>query len=474
MPGKQADTEALADVICSQIPTTAQECARMRQDLIAMLSLTAEVPEFATAEAKAKAALESLDSTAKRIELTDADQQKLSRIRQFKRSIPNTVQLCELAINEVKEIRGSINFPDASANEIDEIVSTLERQSEKLVEQLSDIAQLLPTVNSYEKFKSFQRSYDQLAMVFVGSRREQDYRSFDSRIKSLQGIFELLNEVEAQCLAATTVKQFYAALEKVKEIAQLAELPEWACERIAQQQKSLAHKVAHAVAQLDEWHAGRDALRSVGEIDNRIKAISAKTPIYDGSDLSERVRTISIELLALRECLRIDKAFEILKHEKDAADAMAQIAQWRLEHESLVGPSVIAYAATLETRIADRLAELNGRRLTDWKKQVVNLRERATLVQSQVESPSRTESAMALLKDVAEMSRRYGPDVADREITDLESIETECREIRNRDRESQILVLFEQLPKDLQIALCRRLAERSESLVSSNGIIAKQ
>ena len=75
---------------------------------------------------------------------------------------------------------------------------------------------------------------------------------------------------------------------------------------------------------------------------------------------------------------------------------------------------------------------------------------------------------------MAELSRRHGPDVANREIADLESIETECREILNRDRESQILVLFEQLPKDLQIALCRRLAERSESLVSSNGIIAKQ
>jgi hypothetical protein len=439
-----------------------------------MHSLLSEVPEFATTEAKAKAALESLEAIAKQIELTDADQQKLNRIRQYKRSIPNTVQLCEAAINEVKELRGSINFPDACANEIDEIASTLERQAQKLVDQLSDVAQVLPTVNSYEKFKSFQRSYDQLAMVFVGSRREEDYRSLDSKIKSLQGVFELLKDVEAQCLTATTVRQSYAALERVNETAQLVDLPEWARERISQQQGLLADKIALAVAQLDEWEAGRDALRSVGEIDSRIKAISTKAVLYEGSDLSERVRKINVELQALRECLRIDKAFAVLSHEKDGADAMEQIAQWRSEHERVVGPSIIAYASTLEARIGDRLAELNNRRLTEWKKQVVKLRGRASLVQSQVESPSRTESAMALLKDVAEMSRRYGPDVANPEIADLESIETECREILNRDRESQILVLFEQLPKDLQIALCRRLAERSESLVSSNGIIAKQ
>jgi hypothetical protein len=72
------------------------------------------------------------------------------------------------------------------------------------------------------------------------------------------------------------------------------------------------------------------------------------------------------------------------------------------------------------------------------------------------------------------MSGRFGQDVADREIVELKSIESECREILNRDRESQILFLFEQLPRDLQIALCRRLAERSESLVSSsNGVIAE-
>jgi soluble cytochrome b562 len=470
----KAHTEGLADLVCSQVPGTTQECRRLREELTAMLSLLSDVPEFATTEVKAEAALESLEATAKQIELTVADQQKLGRIRQFKRSIPNTVQICEAAINEVKELRGNLNCPDTCANEIDEIESTLERQAQKLVDQLSDVAQALPTVNSYEKFKSFQRSYDQLAMVFVGSRREDDYRSLDSKIKSLQGVFELLNDAEAQCLAATTVRQLYAALERVNETAQAEDLPGWARERISQQRNILADKVAHAVAQLDEWDAGRDALSSVGEIDNRIKAISAKAPIYEGSDLAERVRTTSIELLALRECVRIDKAFEILKHEKDAADAMEQIAQWRLEHESLVGPSVIAFAAALERRIADRLAELNNRRLTEWKKQVVSLRERANLVQSQAESPSRTESAMALLKHVAEMSRSYGPDVADREITDLKSIETECREILNRDRESQILVLFEQLPKDLQIALCLRLAERSESLVSSNGIIAKQ
>jgi hypothetical protein len=464
----KAHTEGLADVICSQFPGTTQECTRLREELTAMLTLVSEVPEFAKTRAKAQTALDSLDATAKRIELTNADQQKLSRIRQFKRSIPNTVQLCENAINEVKELRGSINFPDASAHEIDEIVSTLERQLERLGDQLSEIAQGLPTVNSYEKFKSFQRSYDQLAMVFVGSKREGDYRSFDSKIKSLQGIFELLNEVEAQCLAATTVRQSYAALEKVKETIQLADLPEWVCERLAQQQERLNDKVSLAVAQLDDWEADLGALRSVGDINSRISAVSAKAAVYEGSDLSDRVGKLNVELLALRECLRIDKVFAVFTDEKDGADAMEQIAQWRSEHESLVGPSVMAHASTLEKRIEDRLAELKNRQLSEWKLQVINLRKRADLVQSQGESPARTVCAVALLKEVTETSGRYGQDVAGREIAELGSIESECREILNRDRESQILFLFEQLPRDLQTALCRRLAERSEGPVSSS------
>jgi hypothetical protein len=470
----RAHTEGLADVICSQIPGTSQECSRLREDLTTMLTLVSEAPEFATTKSKAQTALDSLNVIAKRIELTDADQLKLSRIRQFKRSIPNTVQLCENAINEVKELRGSINFPDPFAQEIDEIVLTLEHQIEKLENQLSEIAQGLTTVNSYEKFKAFQRSYDQLAMVFVGSKREQDYRSFDSKIKNLQGIFELLNEVEAQCLAATTVRQSYAALEKATETAKLADLPKLMCERLVQQQKRLADKVAQAVAQLDDWGADLVAFRSVGEIDGRLKAISDKAAVYEGSDLADRVRKISAELLALRECLRIDKAFAVFTHEKDGAAAMDQISQWRSEHESLVGSSVMAYASTLETKIGERLAELNHRQLTEWKLQVVNLRERAHLVQSQSESSARTESAMKLLKQVAEMSGRYGQDVADHEIVELESIESECREILNRDRESQILFLYDQLPRNLQLALCRRLAERSDSLVSSsNEVIAK-
>lgn len=444
---------------CSRIPATLEGCHRLRDELTFVLEQLTGSAELLDLKAKITSTLQNTDEISAAIEQRSEDNEKLTRMRRLKDGAPNTLFLCETAVAEIGELQKMLNFPDAHDIEIRGIVSSIERRQAEFGERLAEIASGLAAVKSYEEFKPLQRSYDQLAMVFTGSKREEDYRALEARIRDLQRIVERLNEYESRSLSAVTVRQCQDRIQELDQGSDVQTLPSWATDRLAGCRKRMEEIVRGAGGLLDKWEAQIAALNTVEEVENLRSAIDAKAPMYSESQFSDRYRQLTVDARALGGCLRLHAAITGLQTAFDCEKAMARAADWRSDHDGVVSTAIVERAQLVDQDIKEKLRTLKREEVERWKKWVAEIQGQAERVRAMGDSPGRSEGALDLLDAIVARQDAFSQDLVGPEIAILESVRKECTQIVNRDKETRILLLFRELPEDLQRSLCRRIAE---------------
>jgi hypothetical protein len=464
----------LIGAMCSRVPETSEECRRLSEQSEGILNEVVSMADFSNLEVPIRSYLQTLTETARIIELRAADQQKLLRVRNFRRIAPNTLQLCESAIAEIRELQQTLNFPESYEQELNEVVTSIERRQAEFSDRLSQIACDLSTLSSYDAFKSLQRTYDQLEMIFDGSSRERDYRSLESDITNLRQIFERLIKIESKSAGATTIKGFQDCLRELEVSPDLQSLPDWANERIVGCRNRLRESITTASEQLTRWNSQLALLSTRQDIDSTRNAISSKVSLYAESDMSDAHKQLTVDLLALGDCLQV-RAANTLQTEIDCEQALERAVEWRASHEGSVSPVVIERALLIEREIAERCANIKNESLRRWQQWITLIRDRSKALQVMSESAARSDTAAQLLKELAARQLILPPDIWDSESVFLELVQEQCKQILNCDREAQILLLFDQLPEEIKRTLCRRLAERiAIGLNTSEEVAASQ
>jgi hypothetical protein len=220
------------------------------------------------------------------------------------------------------------------------------------------------------------------------------------------------------------------------------------------------------------WNSQLASLSTLKDVESSRNAISAKASLYAESEMSDLHRQLTVDLLALSDCLRVQAMTATLQTEIDCEKALGRATEWRAAHEGSVSPIVIQRALLVEKCIADRGESLKNERVRQWRRWVKVIEDRAEAVRAMPESAARSENAATLLKEITDKQLTCPSDIEASEVALLESVQSQCTQILNFDREAQIVLLFDQLPGEIKRTLCRRLAERIGSEVDASEEVA--
>jgi hypothetical protein len=450
---------------CSKVPSTAQECERVRDELTRSLDAISNVPEFSHLQQALDAAIRANRERAVSLEREAEDSRRMSQIRRLKITALTTLAQCETIKEEIRSVQSELHSPATYEREVGELLAIPERQEQKFKERLTVITESLSEVRKYDDFALLRRSYDQLAAAFVGSRLEEVYRSAEPMFGDLQRVFDHLRQLDTRVSGAKTVREAQEALGALE--GETEGQPNWTKEPLDVLRKKLHNLIAAAENQLRSWQAQLPITDGRSKLESLRKVITSQSSSYVGSGLEDVYQGLVAEIPAVEELLKLESLTTTLVTELDCERALERTKGCLDDGQRARSEQLYSRLKKVESEIEDRRRSIEEALVEDWRRWSTNLRQRTEVLESEAESSGGSARALAILEDISGRKQSAPSALPDSELADLEAVEQRARAILNKDRIAQIVLLFHQLPEEEQQALCHRLTQELQIFVSA-------
>ena len=448
---------------CNKVPSTAQECERVRAELTRSLDAISSVPEFSHLHQALEAAIQANRERAVSLEMEFEDSRRMSQLRRLRKTVLTTLAQCETIKEEISSVQRELHSPTTYEREIAELLAIPELQEQKFKDRLAAITESLREVRKYDDFALLRRSYDQLAAAFVGSRMEDLYRSAEPIFGDLQLVFDRLRQLDARVSSAKAVREAQEALDALQ--GETEGLPNWTKEPLEALRNKLHNLIAAAENQLKSWQAQLPIVDGRSKLENLRKVISSQSSSYVGSGLEDVFQQLLAEIPAVEELLKLESSTTSLVTESDCERALERTKSCLDSGQGARSEQLCSRLKKVESEIESRRRSIVEALIEDWRRWSANVRRRTELLESEPESSGGSTRALAILGDISERKQFAPSTMPASELADLEAVEQRARAVVNRDRISQIVLLFHQLPKAEQQTLCHRLAQELQAVV---------
>lgn len=401
---------------------------------------------------------ENLQTQYEEFQNQEQDKQKIEFIRQHTPLKANTVYLCEEAMVDIDTFRKDFHCPDEYTFEIDELVQEFTGKITAFKNKLQLLEERLLTVNTPKDVDSIKKEYDRLDFVFKDSTEYPVYQQLQAVIDSLAEDLEQIRNWEnivaqsnsiASCdRISATINNEQASLQNFERFQQ----------QIEQLQVNLNHRKQNYIEQLDELYSQFDSIKNQKEAQKLQVELNNQSAYYRESHEEERYQAIYRELSLLSQLLEIY-----------ATQKVNTIEAWQAEKERLRKwqEDTGEIPVTLQNRFDSMVAELEQTQQQIEKQQsdaakkwLEGLESQNKLLKSQKKNQeSKLENATQLLKLIKKQKRQYQQILQTEQKEVLEQIISNCVEIQNQDKQSKILTLFQELPREQRKSLLKRLTE---------------
>jgi hypothetical protein len=201
------------------------------------------------------------------------------------------------------------------------------------------------------------------------------------------------------------------------------------------------------------------------KLENLRKAISSQSSSFVGSGLEDVYQQLLAEIPAVEELLKLESLTTSLVTESDCERALERTKSCLESGEGARSEQLCSRLKKVESEIESRRRSIVEALIEDWRRWSADVRRRTELLESEPESSGGSTRALAILTDISERKQFAPSTMPASELVDLEAVEQRARAVVNRDRISQIVLLFHQLPKAEQQAVCHRLAQELQAVV---------
>ncbi len=418
--------------------------------------LIAEHPDFVILQERLKTAEQSLETKYVELQKRIADQKVIQEIQQHKLTAGNTILVCEQILQKIEALKSLLHYPEQHIDAIQRLINAFQGKRDSYSLRLDELADELKTVETLPQLQRLRNELAKLEFVFKDSTKYSRYEAFQHHLQLVGEDLERIAKLEdrdRQIASMLNCVDLLAAVEQ--EETQFHD-----CDRFRLRLNKLVehcHQTQQQyIDQLTQW---QQTLRSTTSTSTQVvqlqRQIIAKRSQYEGSDYEHTVNSLTIDvehlgqLLALTDLQKSD-TIEACQSEID------RLNDWKASQENCSELIEQRFQQCLQ-RLQDTQNTIQTRRINAANQWLTDLQNDVCNLDSLVVASQKLDAAAKLLKRIRQTRTQHEAWFQDAQKDTLRDAIQVCETIRNHDRESQILSLFQELPRDQRLALYQKL-----------------
>jgi hypothetical protein len=418
--------------------------------------------DFADVKASLEQALQNLEIRHAELQVQQQEEQKRSQDEQIIRSIrskyklpkTNTIQFLEEGIKETQRYQSNLYEAEPFNAEIELILQTLRDKIANHRSTLEGLRNRLTYINTLKELDQVTTDHIRLEFVFKDSSEYSAYQSLQQQMQQLKGDLEKLQDLETrsqQSYSIATCHEVLAAIHSEQNALDQFQ------PKLAELRGSIQYKIQTYTQELDDFEHRSKHLNTSKEAQKLHEELLKQSARYAQSESSDRYEAISINIRHLIELLQISE-IENIKTLDACQSQLEKLAQWK-GNIDVLDPFLQELFDSIRKDTEQTEARLQQREQGDAEKWLKNLENQAADLQSLTDEAEKIKLANKLLHKLQREQAQHIEKLSTVHQDSLNAIQHQCEVEIDKDRENQIKVLFQQLPRPQRVNLHRQLEE---------------
>jgi hypothetical protein len=424
------------------------------------LDFISSYDDFADVKASLEEALQNLEIRHAELQQKQLEQQRKAdddRIIRFirgKYKLPktNTVQFLEDGIQEIKSYQSKLYEAEFFVSEIEQIIHTLQDKVANHSKSLDSLRDRLSQTNTLRELEQIQTDHARLEFVFKDSSHYAAHQSLQQQFQSLKTDLEKLQALEIRSQQSTAIASCHEVLAAIHSTT--LHHQERFQPKLSELTKTLRNKIQTYTQELDDFDHRWKHLNTAKEAQKLHEDLLKQSVCYAQSEASDRYETISANIRYLIELLQMSEVET--KTLETCQSQLEKLAQWR-ENVDVLDPSLQERFNAIRTATEQTEARLLQRQQSDAARWLNNLQSQAAELQNLTDAAERSKRANKLLNKLQREQSQHSEKLNSVDQESLQEIERQCEAEVASDRENQIKLLFQQLPRAQRISVYRQL-----------------
>ena len=418
--------------------------------------IVAGYEEFTAVRNSLKEAERNLEAQHEDLQKRLQDRQIIEAIHQHIPAKANTIHLCEEAIGAIDSLRSKLNYLEQFTDEIDKVVQAFRDKIANYNNNLRNLRDRLSKVEASKHLDSIRDEYAKLDLVFKDSTAYPTYQQLQDVIQLLAEDLELVRHQETLYQQSNSVASCTHALEIIgNEKVKLHDVDRFGA-KLLLLEDHLRQKQQGYIIQLNELQGKLSSIKTLKEAQKLQAELADKSAYYRESQEEERYKGITSEVNAIVNILQISETQKLDTIQACQAEQQ-RLLQWRDATEDTPTVKILLESMLVKLEQTQQRVEKQLHSATSsWLESLEN---QDTRLEQFSDRSKKLDAASQLLKQIRRQKNQHEQMLEAEQKQTVERIKNHCVEIQNQDRESTILVLFQELPREQRESLLKRLVE---------------
>lgn len=418
--------------------------------------------DFADVKASLEEALQNLEIRHAELQQKQQEQQrkadddKIIRFIRSKYKLPktNTIQFLEDGIREIESYQSRLYEAETFISEIEQIIHTLEDKIANHSKSLDALRDHLSQTINLRELEQIQTEHARSEFVFKDSSQYTAYQSLQQQFQEIKADLEKLQALEIRSQQSASIASCHEVLTAVDgERTTLHHLDRFQ-HKLNDLANSLQHKIQTYTQELDDFDHRSKHLNNAREAQKLHEELLKQSVCYAQSESSDRYETISTNIRYLIELLQISETET--KTLEACQSQLEKLVQWRENIDGL-DPSIKERFDAIRAATEQTEARLLQRQQNEAARWLNNLQSQAAELQNSADEAEKSKLANKILNKIQREQSQHSEKLNTVDQASLQEIERQCEAEVASDRENQIKILFQQLPRAQRISLYRQL-----------------
>jgi hypothetical protein len=438
--------------------------ARMKIHLQELLDFIITQEDFADVKVSLEQALQNLETRNTELQEQQQEQERKSqdeRIIQFIRSkykLPktNTVQFLEDGIQEIQNYRSRLHKVEPFVAEIDQIIRTLQDKIANHRQSLEGLRDRLTYTSTLKDLDLIQTDCARLEFIFKDSSEYSNYQLIQQQMQQFRDDSEKLQALENRSQQSYSIASCHEMLVAIDSEQNTLYSPDRFQPKLDELRNSIQYKIQTYTQELDDFEHRLEHLTTAKEAQKLHEELLKKSACYDRSESSDRYETISTNIRRLVALFQISET-EDIKTIEACQSQMERLTLWK-ENIDVLDPllqerfdSILEASEQAEERLLKRQQGDAEKWLKTLENQVLEMQNMAT-------EEEKSHLANKLLNKL-QQGDRYIEKLSAEHQNSLNTIQKQCDVEIQKNREHQIKILFQQLPRSQRVNVYHQLGE---------------
>ena len=441
-----------------------EDYARIKNKLQELLDSIVTQENFTDVKVSLEQALQNLEIRNTELQEQQHEQEKkiqdgrIVQVIRNKYKLPkiNTIQFLEDGIKEIQSFQSRLHELELFTVEINQTVDTLQDKIYNHNKSLQGLRDRLSYVINFKDLDLIQTEYVRLEFIFKDSSEYSNYQLLQQQMQQFRDDLEKLQALENRSQQSYSIASCHEMLVAIDSEQSALYSPDRFQQKLDELRNSIQYNIQTYTQELDDFEHRLQHLTTSKEAQKLYEELLKKSACYDRSDSSDRSEIISTNIRRLIELLQISET-ENIRTIEACQSQLEKLTQWQ-ENIDVLPPLLQERFDAVREATEQTKLRLLQRQQGDAEKWLNTLENQVVEMQNLATEEEKSHLANKLLNKL-QQGDRYIEKLSTEHQNSLNAIQNQCEVEIDKNREHQIKILFQQLPRSQRVNLYHQLGE---------------